>query len=110
MLAEGSVCAYEQDKFCEYHDIAFETKNKISRSTVINIASQISLDLNESNSCLASGRGLEVVKEDIKTALNAGVKSTPTLFINGRTLRGVPKPLELNEILQYSKKHLVPRK
>ena len=110
LLAEGSVCAYEQDKFWEYHDIAFETKNKISRSTVINIASQISLDLNEFNSCLASGRGLEVVKEDIKTALNAGVKSTPTLFINGRTLRGVPKPLELNEILQYSKKHLAPPK
>ena len=110
MLAEGSVCANEQDKFWQYHDIAFETKNKISRSTVMDIASKIGLDLNEFKSCLDSGKGLEVVGEDIKAAFRAGVKSTPTLFINGRLLRGVPKPLELNQILQYSKNHLAPPK
>jgi protein-disulfide isomerase len=110
LLAEGSVCANEQDKFWQYHDIAFETKNKISRSTVMDIASKIGLDLNEFKSCLDSGKGLEVVGEDIKAAFRAGVKSTPTLFINGRLLRGVPKPLELNQILQYSKNHLSPPK
>jgi protein-disulfide isomerase/uncharacterized membrane protein len=110
LLAEGSVCANEQDKFWQYHDIAFETKNKISRSTVMDIASKIGLDLNEFKSCLDSGKGLEVVGEDIKAAFRAGVKSTPTLFINGRLLRGVPKPLELNQILQYSKNHLAPPK
>lgn len=108
LLAEGSVCADEQDKFWEYHDIAFEIKSKISRSTVTDIASKIDLDLNEFKSCLNSGKGLAVVGEDIKAAFRAGVKSTPTLFINGRLLRGVPKPLELNQILQYSRKNLAP--
>jgi len=110
LLAEGSVCAYEQNKFWEYHDIAFETKNKISRSTILNIASEIGLDLNQFNSCLDSGRGLEIVKEDINAAFKAGIKSTPTLLINGRILRGVPKPLEFNEILQYARKNLPPPK
>jgi protein-disulfide isomerase len=110
MLAEGSVCAYEQNKFWQFHDIAFESENKISRSTIINIASEIGLDLNQFNSCLESGRGLEVVKEDINTAIKARIRSTPTLLINGRMLRGVPKPLELNEILRYAKKHLPPPK
>jgi protein-disulfide isomerase len=50
------------------------------------------------------------VKEDIKAAIHAGVRSTPTLFINGRGLRGVPKPWMLNEILKYSKKNLQPPK
>jgi protein-disulfide isomerase/uncharacterized membrane protein len=108
LLAEGAVCADEQNKFWEYHDIAFETKGKISQSVVMDIASNIGLDLNAFKNCLNSGRGLRVVSEDIKAAINAGVKSTPTLFINGRGLRGVPKPWMLNEILQFSEKNLAP--
>ena len=110
LLAEGSVCANEQNKFWEYHDIAFETKGKISQPVVIDLASNIGLDLSAFKSCLNSGRGLRVVREDIKAAIDAGVNSTPTLFINGRLLRGVPKPWVLNEILQYSKKNLTPPK
>jgi protein-disulfide isomerase/uncharacterized membrane protein len=108
LLAEGSVCADEQDKFWEYHDIAFETKNKISRSVVTDIASDIGLDSSAFESCLDSGRGLKVVSEDINAAVKAGVNSTPTLFVNGRKLRGVPKPWMLNEILEYSQKNLFP--
>jgi protein-disulfide isomerase len=48
------------------------------------------------------------VSEDINAAVKAGVNSTPTLFVNGRKLRGVPKPWVFNEILQYSKKNLAP--
>ncbi len=108
LLAEGSACADEQNRFWEYHDIAFETKGKISQTVVMDIASNIGLDLIAFKSCLNSGRGLNVVKEDINAAIQAGVRSTPTLFINGRGLRGVPKPWMLNEILQYSKKNLAP--
>ncbi len=110
LLAEGAVCAFEQDKFWEYHDIAFETEGSISRAVVMDTASEIGLDLGEFKRCLDSGRGLKVVSEDLQAAYNAGVKSTPTLFINGRRLRGVPKPWMLNEILQYSQKNLVPPK
>ncbi|GAH09444.1 unnamed protein product, partial [marine sediment metagenome] len=83
LLAEGAVCAFEQNKFWEYHDIAFETEGPISRSVVMDNASKIGLALGEFKSCLNSGRGLKVVREDIEAAFNAGVKSTPTLFING---------------------------
>jgi protein-disulfide isomerase len=106
LLAEGSVCANEQNKFWEFHDTAFETKGKISQPVVMDIASNIGLDLSAFKGCLNSGRGLRVVREDINAAIQAGVTSTPTLFINGRGLRGVPKPWMLNEILQYSKKNL----
>ena len=75
---------------------------------VMDIASDIGLDLSAFKNCLNSGRGLKVVREDIEAAIQAGVKSTPTSFINGRGLRGVPKPGMLNEILQYSKKNLAP--
>ncbi len=108
LLAEGSACANEQNRFWEYHDLAFETKGKISQAVLTNIASTIGLDLSAFKRCLNSGRGLRVVKEDINAAIHAGVRSIPTLFINGRGLRGVPKPWMLNEILRYSKKNLAP--
>ncbi|MFC1880290.1 thioredoxin domain-containing protein [Thermodesulfobacteriota bacterium] len=110
LLSEGSVCASEQNRFWEYHDIAFETKGKISQPVVMDIASNIGLNLSAFKSCLNSGRGLRVVREDINATIRAGVKNTPTLFINRRALRGVPKPWMLNEILQYSKKNLAPPK
>ena len=102
LLAEGAVCADEQDRFWEYHDIAFETKGKISRPVVQDMAANIGLDLKAFKSCLDSGRALKVVKEDIEVGIKAGIKGTPTLFVNGRRLGGVPKPWVLNEILQYS--------
>ena len=108
MLAEGAACANEQKKFWAYHDIAFETTGKISRSVVLNIASNIGLDLRDFESCLDSGRGLKVVKEDIEAAISTGVTATPTIFINGRILRGVPKPWVINEILKFSEQNLSP--
>jgi protein-disulfide isomerase/uncharacterized membrane protein len=106
MLAEGAVCAHEQNRFWAFHDMAFETRGQISRSVVQNIAGKIELDFDAFNSCLDSGRARKVVTEDINAAVNAGVTATPTLFINGRKLRGVPKPWVLNELLKFSEKNL----
>ncbi|MDX2502296.1 MAG: thioredoxin domain-containing protein [Deltaproteobacteria bacterium] len=108
LLAEGAVCAQEQDKFWDYHDIAFETKSPISRSVLSNIAAGIGLDINAFDSCLNSGRGLKVVNEDIKAAVNAGVTGTPTIFINGRRLRGVPKPWVVNELIKFGERNPAP--
>jgi protein-disulfide isomerase/uncharacterized membrane protein len=108
LLAEGAACAHEQNKFWAYHDIAFETSGKITRQAVVKIASKLGMDLRAFESCLASGRGLLVVNEDIKAAFDAGVKGTPTIFINGRILRGVPKPWIINEILKFSEGNLSP--
>ncbi len=108
LLAEGAACAQEQGRFWDYHDIAFETREKISLAVIQNIAGRIELDAAAFNSCLDSGRGLRVVTEDIQAAINAGVTATPTLFINGRKLTGVPKPWVLNELLKFSEKNLTP--
>jgi protein-disulfide isomerase/uncharacterized membrane protein len=105
LLAEGAACAHEQNRFWGFHDAAFEFKGKISRSVVMNIASHVGMDLRAFEACLDSGRGLRVVSEDIQTAAKLGVSGTPTLFINGRRLGGVPKSWMLNEILKSIKKN-----
>jgi protein-disulfide isomerase len=102
LLAESAACADEQDKFWEYHDVAFETQATITPDVVLKIASDIGLDLGAFEDCMNNRRGLKVVVEDINDAINAGIRSTPSLVINGRIMRGVPKPWMLNEILRYA--------
>jgi protein-disulfide isomerase len=106
LLAEAAACAGEQNRFWEYHDIAFETKGNISQPVVMKIASDIGLDSGAFERCMDSGRGRKIVMDDIETAVNAGIRSTPTLVINGRVLRGVPKPWMLNDILRYAAENL----
>ena len=108
LLAESTACAAEQDRFWPFHDKAFETKGSISRQVVEDIAAEVGLDVKAFNSCLDSGRALKIVQEDIEAGIRAGVRGTPTLFVNGRKLGGVPKPWMLNEILQFSEKNLAP--
>jgi protein-disulfide isomerase/uncharacterized membrane protein len=105
LLAESSSCADEQNKFWEFHDIAFETKGNITQDVVLKIASDIGLDIGAFEDCMNNRRGLKVVVEDIQDAIDAGIRSTPTLIINGRIMRGVPKPWMLNEILRYAEKN-----
>lgn len=101
LLAEGAVCAHEQDKFWDFHDIAFEAGKEISSAVVTDIAVRSGLNIEAFTGCMVSGRARRVVAEDIAAADNAGVTGTPTLFINGRRLRGVPKPWVINELIKF---------
>ena len=108
LLAEGAVCAHEQDKFWDFHDIAFETGGEISSAVVQDIAVSIGLNSEAFTGCMVSGRGRRIVAEDIAAAANAGVTATPTIFINGRRLRGVPKPWVVNELLKFGERFPAP--
>ena len=86
--------------------MAFKNKGDVSQAAVMNIASDAGLDSGAFVDCMKSHSGLKVVTQDMKDAINAGIRSTPTLVINGRILKGVPKPWMLSEILRYAGKHL----
>jgi protein-disulfide isomerase len=55
-------------------------------------AQELNLDMNKFSGDLESHRFKKIVDEDIKIAKRAGVRGTPTFFINGRKLVGA-KPL-----------------
>ena len=106
LLAEGAACAFEQDRFWPYHEIAFETQDRITNTVVLDIAQKVGLDLDAFKSCLASGRGMQLVQEDIAAGLKAGIRATPTIIVNGRIHTGVPKPWVLNEIYKFAERNL----
>ena len=91
--AEASMCANEQNAFWQYHDKIFENQDRMGRELYIQIANDLELDATAFEDCLEAGKYKDLVQQDLDFALNLGVRSTPTFFINGLALVGA-QPLE----------------
>ena len=91
--AEASMCANEQNSFWEYHDKLFENQDKLGSELYLQIAGDINLDVGEFENCLGTERYKDLIQQDSDFAVNLGVQSTPTFFINGLALVGA-QPLE----------------
>ncbi len=86
---EASLCAGEQDRFWQMHDVMFSDQKNLAVDGLKALAAGIGgLDASAFNACLDSGRFAETVEEDLKAGARAGVSSTPAFFINGRHLSG----------------------
>lgn len=91
--AEASMCANDQNVFWEYHDKLFENQDTLGRNLYMQIAATLKLDTTAFEECLNTGKYKELIRKDSDFALNLGVQSTPTFFINGLALVGA-QPLE----------------
>jgi protein-disulfide isomerase len=86
--AEASLCASEQGKFWEMHDLLFKNQGRLEKNHLLEYAGTAELDVDEFHACLDADRHAASVVEDIKAGVAAGVGGTPALFVNGRPLAG----------------------
>jgi protein-disulfide isomerase/uncharacterized membrane protein len=100
MAAYASVCAQEQNKFWDYHDLLFVNQGKFSDDNLKSYANQTGLDENKFNSCLSSAKTKSWIKSDIELGQKAGIQGTPAVFLNGRKLNGWNDPEVLETIIQ----------
>jgi protein-disulfide isomerase/uncharacterized membrane protein len=88
LAAMAAECAAEQGKFWQYHDLLFDNQQQLERQFLIGYAARLDLDVARFTTCLGSEAVRARVERDAKDGAQLGVDSTPTLFINGRTIRG----------------------
>jgi len=100
-------CAQLQngDAFWRLHDSLFENQDKITADNVSqkvnDLASQIeTLNTRDFRDCLRRQTSLGMVLRDRQLGTLVGVKGTPTLFINGEPLTGLPDAAELHRRLE----------
>lgn len=86
--AEAAKCAGAQGKFWEYHDVLFKEPGAMNDAALKDHAGKVGLEEEVFTACLDSGRFADEVKTDKEAGSRAGVRATPTFFVNGRYVRG----------------------
>lgn len=86
--AEAAQCAFEQDRFWDYHDLLFENQQAQDKDSLIGYAADLGLEADAFAACLDSGKYANEVQADVDAGLSYGVAGTPTFFVNGRKVVG----------------------
>ncbi len=96
IAARGAFAAHMQNKFWEMHDVIFSTVGtELTREQIDIIAEGIGLDKNKFSEDFASAAATAAIENDKKLGESLGVKGTPQIFVNGRTVDNGMKNLTL---------------
>ena len=85
--AVAALAAESQGKFWEFHDLLFKNYNKLNDQKIQEIAQAVGLNLEEYEKAKKDTAIQGRVRQDLSDGQQAGVRGTPTIFINGRRLR-----------------------
>ncbi|HEU4828538.1 MAG TPA: thioredoxin domain-containing protein [Gemmatimonadales bacterium] len=92
--AEASLCANEEGKFWEAHDLMFQEQDRLTVRELKAMAGRLGIDRGKFDTCLDSGRYTEQVQNDLADGARFGVTGTPALFVNGIPIDGGAVPYE----------------
>lgn len=84
-------CANEQTKYLEYHDKLYKLKDDdafFTNENLLAIANELKLNIFKFNDCMGLNKNKTAIEEDAKEGKLAGVRGTPTIFINGLKVPG----------------------
>lgn len=87
--ANASMCALEQGRFWDYHDILFanqgaENSGGFTDKRLQAFAESLGLDMNSFNKCFKADKYATEIEADFQKGVAAKVDSTPTLILNGQ--------------------------
>jgi protein-disulfide isomerase len=85
--AIAALAANRQGKFWEFHDLLFENYNRLNEKKIQEIAQQLNLDMERFVEDRKDPQIIAMINRDMADGNRAGVRGTPTVFINGRLLR-----------------------
>jgi protein-disulfide isomerase len=85
---QASLCADDQGKFWEMHDLLFENQAAISTEKIAEFAEDIELDMDEFNACLSSEKYAEELDKTTAEGRAVGITGTPAFSVNGIMISG----------------------
>jgi len=81
------MAADKQGKFWEFHDLLFKDYNNLNDQKVTEIRTSLNLDADQFQREMLDPAIKAQIDADLRNGNSAGVRGTPTVFINGKLLR-----------------------
>ncbi len=105
--ALASMVANETGQFWAYHDELFKNYNALNEDKIKEITQNLGFDPEAFDKKTKNPALLEQIKKDYRQGIDAGVRGTPTVFINGqivrdRSLKGIQAMIDA--VLEKNKK------
>jgi len=85
--AAAALAASKQGKFWEYHDRLFQNYNRLNDQVLQEQAQQLGLDMQKFEKDMNDPQTQQTINQDYQDGLKAGVRGTPTIFVDGSLLR-----------------------
>ena len=108
LAAKAALCAHEKGKFWEYHDLVFLNQQKLSRSTLLNLAKEVGISEEWFNVCLVSNQTQDRLAAEMVEGNKFEVRGTPAVYINGRPFRDWMDPSRLRLVVEGELKQTDP--
>ncbi|MES2437005.1 MAG: DsbA family protein [Patescibacteria group bacterium] len=105
LAAKAAEAAGEQGKFWEMHDKLFENQKqwgeKQTPQTELfrKYAQELGLNMTNFNTVIASTKYEDKIARDKNDGVKAGVTGTPTFYLNGKIIKGVPTYAQLKQLI-----------
>lgn len=89
--ANASMCAAEQERFWDYHDMLFanwdgENRGAFSNKRLVAFAEALNLNMEAFNGCFESNRYKTEIEKDLAAGQAANVQGTPSVLVNGEII------------------------
>ena len=85
--AVASMAANQQGKFWEFHSGLFKNYNNLNAEKIDELAQAAGLDMEQFKQDRQNPALAAMVQRDLKDGVEAGVRGTPSIFVNGRMLQ-----------------------
>jgi protein-disulfide isomerase len=85
--AIAALAAHAQGKFWEFSHEIFESKSGLNDERMQKIAIELKLDIEKFNKSLNDPAIGKLIDRDLSDGQRAGVRGTPTVFVNGKLLQ-----------------------
>jgi protein-disulfide isomerase len=84
--ATAALSAKRQGKFWEFHEKLYENMKFLSDKKFLDIAEELNLNTDTFSKDMNDPELQKIISKDIQNGTAAGVRGTPTIFINGKRL------------------------
>lgn len=102
--AKAAVCAQDQGRFWELHDLMFANRTRLKPKDLLGYAAQIGVDVERFAACVDDPETVKRVQADIAQGKALGVGGTPTFFVDGWRQMGARKADEILGLVEQAKR------